>query len=126
MLAGEEREQRALVLAVTAAEFRQHQCCQRMQRKAGGDDGRVGEFRYAEGSHLAGVRPCPAVDAGLQAHVADVESRADERAGLLGRVHERNVLETALHLGPFAALPAVRAGQAILEREVLQCDDEDR
>ena len=121
----QEREQRALVLAVAAAQLGQHQRSQRMQRIAGGHYGRVGEFRDAERPHLLGVGPSPAADAGLQALVADAEHGADQGAGLSGRVHERHVLETALHLGPLAALHAVCACQAVLEREVLKRDHED-
>ena len=67
----------------------------------------------------------PANDPVPQFLIADLEDGPNQSTGLTGRFDVGDVLEAALHLGPFATLWTVGAGQIVLERQVLQRQQED-
>ena len=56
----------------------------------------------------------------------NLEGRSDQRSGLRGRLDIGDVLEAPLHLRPLAPPGAVGTGKVILEREMLQRQQEDR
>ena len=86
-----------------------------MQWVAGSGHLRIREVGDAERPHLPGVRLRPASDAIPQLVVADLEHRPDQRSDLSGRFDMGDVLESALHLGPFPAPLTIDSDQIVLE-----------
>ena len=86
-----------------------------MQWVAGSDHRRIREVGDAERPHLPGVRLRPAIDPVPQLVVADLENRPDQSSDLSGRFDIGDVLEPALHLGPFPAPLTIDSDQIVLE-----------
>ena len=112
------------MLTVATAQLGQHDRDQRMQGIAGGD-AFVVAVGDAQPGELVGVAPGTASDATSQRGVPDVEYGSDESAGNSRGLQVRHVLEPPLDLRPFTALRRVRLEQVVVERQVLQRDEED-
>ena len=120
MRLGQEREECAFVLTVSATQLGKHQRGQGVERIAGGHNSLVGKVAYSELPHRCGAGSGPAIDTSPELIVSDIEGCADKGARLTRRLAECDVLETALHLGPLAALRTIDTLEVVLERQVLE------
>ena len=125
VVAGEESEQAAFVLPVSAAEFGQYREHGGVQRVAGSEQLWICEFEELRCPHRAASSAAHALMR-LTSPTVVSEHAGDELAGLARGVDEDNVFEAALNLGPLALLGGVRCRRIVAECKMLHRDEHNR